>query len=897
VALFKGTLIRSGVRRFFRLPLRTPDLAREDADRELDGFIAEREDYLVSRGMSPEDAHAEAVRRLGGSLDRAREQLHHSAEIRERRMYLNEIVDDLRRDVRYAARKLRRSPGFAAVAVLTLSLGIGANTVLFSVADAVLLRALPFHEPKRLATFWGTSPERGLPVVAYPEALFTLIAERSRTTESMAAFTGGGFSLTGDGEPERIQGSVITRDFFKVLGVNPMLGRALNATDAVSDTATAVVISHALWQRRFGSDSSLVGRTIRINEFPVVVVGVMPAGFDFPDRAELWGPLPLHADRFSPWYLSTVARLKPGFTAGDLKREVEAITDDIALSRRDVFPNARRGGSRVVSMPLDRHIIGDVRPSLLLLLGAGATFLLIACANIANLQLARASARERELALRCCLGATRRRIATQFLTENLVLAGASAIGGVLLASVAASAIGHLPARLVPRLDQLQLNPMVVAFSIALAVGTGVLFGVAPALRASRVDLQEGLASGSRGSAGMGTRRLSDAFVVAQFAMSLVLLVGTGLLLRSFHNILSVNPGYRVEKTLVARLQLPDLRYRSDTSVRAFFDQLTDRLSAVPGVLAAGLATRVPLTPGNPQDNIIAEGYQPAAGEPDLVANVRFVTAGYFAAIGTPIVRGRSFDRSDGPSSVPVAVVDETLARHFWRGSDALGKRIRYRGDPGRNPWMTVVGIAPNVKHSGLTEQPSLQVYQPFAQQTHWGGYIVVRSAGDPDQLVRAVRAQVATLDPSLPLSDAHTMEQALDRSLLTRRLTGNLLGGFAVAALLLAAIGIYGVVSLNVSARVREFGVRLALGAQRGQVLRMVVRQGVLLASAGVAIGVLGAVWLTRYVRALLFGVGQFDAWTFAGVAGVLTVVGLAACLVPAWRAMRVDVTQALRAE
>jgi len=803
---------------------------------------------------------------------------------------------NLVQDVRYALRQLALRPAFTAIAVLTLALGIGATTTLFGVVDAILLRPLPFPRAEQLITFFGTAPDKGLPEVSYPEGLFMVYQERSRTMQSLAAFSSAGVTLTGYGDPQRLDLGLVTTDFFTVLGTRPLLGRTLVADDARSDSATVTVIGHALWQSQFGGDSAVLGRTISLNNQPFEVIGVMPAGFDYPNHAQLWIPLRLHPTQFNCWCLNTVARLAPGQTVTQARVEVERITDEFAPGRPDVFPEYQPG-ARAVALSLLQRTVGDVRRPLLVVLAAGGLVLLIACANIATLLLARASARERELTVRCCLGASRSRIASQLLTESLVLSLSGAVGGILLSIWGIGALRRVSADWLPRGDELSVDPRVLGFGVALALVTGLLFGLAPALRASRVELQLALKEGARASASAASRRLSDAFVVTQFAVSLVLLVGAGLSLKSFRRLTAVSPGYRVEQVLLARVPVPYPRYASDTAVRIFYDRLLERVRAIPGVRAVGIANRVPLTPGNNQDNVMAEGKDPRPGEPVLVANVRNVTPQYFEAIGTPLLKGRTFTSADAGAAPRVAIVDESFAQHFWPGEDPINKRFRHGGDTGTGRWVTVVGLVPNVKHAALDERPSLQVYEHFAQRTSWNDFLVVRSALASEGLVKALRVQVAALDPLIPLYEIRTMAQALDRTLSTRRTTDTLLVGFALAALVLAAIGIYGVISLNVNARVREFGVRLALGAKPGALLGMVLRQGAVLTGLGVAIGLLGALWLTRFIESLLFDVQRLDVPTFLGVAVTLAAVSLVACLGPAWRATRADVVGVLKAE
>jgi predicted permease len=800
-------------------------------------------------------------------------------------------------DLRYGVRSLRLRPGFTSAAVLTLALGIGANTAMFSVVRAVLLRPLPYPEPERLVLYWGTAPEKGLPEVAMPPGLFLYHRDRLRTFESLAGYERGSLTLTGDRDAERVDAGYVSADFFRVMGVAPELGRAFRRDEEAVNGGLVAILGHDLWQRRFGGDTTIIGRTIRINDLATTVVGVMPPGFEYPGRSRIWIPERLEATRFNCWCLSVIGRVRPGTTPDQARRDVERVTDEFGMARRDIFPDARPGGSRFVARTLAERTTGDVRPPLTVLLVAVALVLLIGCANIANLLLARSTQRVRELAVRCALGASPRRVATQLMTESLVLAAAGATAGLSLAAIGVRLLRGLPADQIPRIDQVALDPMAIAFTIGLATMTGLLFGLAPAIRATRVDLHDGVREGARGGTSGRARRLSDAFVVAQFACSLLLLTGAALLLRSFQRLMDIDPGYRTDQVLTARIAPSYQRYSSDTAVRLFYDQLLERARALPGVSAVGLASRIPLTPGNPQDNILAEGHEPRAGEPVLVANIRFVTPGYFDAIGTRVRSGRVFDASDGPTSARVVIVDESLVNRYWPNGDPIGKRVRHGGEAARNPWMTIVGVVPNIKHSRLNEDPSLQVYEPLAQQAVWSPYVVMRSSVDATDLIPGLRAAVAGLDRGVPLFEVRTMEQAMASSLGTRTLLNRLLLGFAMTALLLSAIGLYGVISLNVNARRREFGVRLALGAQARSVLGLVLRHGLSLAGIGVAAGLAGAWWATPLLRDLLVGVGPFDPVTFASAAAILTGIAVGACLIPARRATRADPTEALRAE
>jgi len=809
--------------------------------------------------------------------------------------------ESLWHDVRFALRSFRTHPAFASVAVLTFGLGIGACTLIFSAVRGVIQRPLPFPEPGQLISFWGSAPEKGLPEVNSPTGLFVVYRDKTRLLSKVAAFSSDGATLTGAGlgDPERIVGATVSVEFFGVFGVTPQLGRTFVAGEEVRNGApTFVVMSHSLWLRKFGGDSTMVGRAIAMNGQPVTVVGIMPAGFDYPNQAEYWVPEYMDANNFNCWCYQLVGRARPGITAADVSREMANITDDFAISRRDIFSEPKRGGSRVIAMPLADRIVGDLRRPLVVLLGAVALVLLIACANIANLVLVRAASRSQEIAVRCCLGAGPRRIAAQLLTESVLLSLAGALAGLILTFWGVHLLQQLPVDRFPRMNEVRVDPVVLAFSAAVAAITGLLCGVAPAIQMSRVDLQHAIKAGARGSKSGSHRRLSDGFVVTQFALSLVLLVGAGLLLRSYRHLSGLDLGYRPENVLVGRISLPFPRYDTSVVVRTFYNSLAERVRAIPGVSDVGIASRVPLTRGNPQNNVVAEGRESRPGEPVLVANVRIVSPEYFRAIGTPLLEGRVFEATDDERSLRVAVVDEALAKHFWPNESAIGKRVRYgNSDTSSGRWLTVVGVVRNVKHNSLDEQTDLQLYESFGRQATWSNYLVVRSTSSPELLATSIRAEIKALDSALPLYDVHTMQNAVRGSLAIRRLVNVLLGSFALAALLLAAIGIYGVISLSVSGRVREFGIRMALGAQTGDVRGLVLRHGVLLAAAGVAIGIASAAYLTRYLQRLLFGVAPVDWATFGVVALVLTATALLASYLPARRATRADPVLALRSE
>ena len=804
---------------------------------------------------------------------------------------------NLAQDFRFGLRLLAARPAFTAAAVLLVGLGIAATATIFSVVNTVLLKPLPYPESDRLVSYWGTAPAMELPKLDLPDGEYVYHRQHTRTLESVALYDQGSMTLVEGGEAERVAGGWISYNFFTVFRVPPALGRTFTLQEERPNGGLVVILSDALWRQRFGADSSIVGTSIRLNDLPTTVVGVMPPGFEYPERSRLWVPLRLTGNTFNCWCFNTVARLRDGSTIDDVRREMERLSDDLAISRPDIYPGAKPGSSQKIVMSLTTRLAGDVRTPLIVLLASVGLVLLIGCANVANLMLARAAQRTRELAIRSALGASAHRIRSQLMTEAALVLLLGLTTGLVVTWWSLRLIRTLPGDRISRIDQVSLDPVVLAFALGMALVAGLVCAVVPALRASRVNLQSALRDGARSSGGPGHRRTTDVFVVMQLALSLVLLSGAGLMMRSFRNIMKVDTGYETEHVLTARIGLPYQRYPNDTLVRQFMQRAIERVEALPGVSRVGAVNRPPLTPGNPQNIVLAEGHQYGPNEPKPVSNIRLVTPGYFEAIGTPIATGRAFTAADGRSAPRVAIVDAGFASRYWPGENAIGKRVRQDGDTGRNPWMTIVGVVPTIKHDRLDEAASLQVYQPFEQVTSWSMYFVVRSSGTPESLIPAMRGAVKSLDPALPLYDVITLEKALARTLVPRRLTNGLLTGFAVAAMLLAAIGIYGVMSLNVNGRFREFGVRLALGAAPADVLKMVVRGGAKLAIIGVLIGAVVSWFATPLLRDLLFQVAPRDALTLAAMAALLSAVAMLACYVPARRAMRADPTEALRTD
>ena len=806
----------------------------------------------------------------------------------------------MKKDLLQSIRSLRRQPLFTVIAVLTLALGIGANTAIFSVVNAVLLKPLAAKDPDRLMTFWHSSPAKGLKHVDLNDSLVAYYRDRTRTFQGLSAFETGNFSITGVGDPEVVPGAIVTFNYFEVLGREPLYGRTFTRQEDTPGNNHVALLSYALWQRRFGANPNIVGQTMNLDGEPTTIVGIMPSDFDFPNRAEresssgpaqLWVPKGLDPQDSSSWNLLAVGRLQPGATPGDAEKEMNALYAAWTVENGRQLGDASIGSTTsTVMMPLQQHIVGEVRRPLLVLLGAIALVLLIACANLTNLLLARASARRREIAVRQCLGASATTIARQTLTESLLLSFFGSVAGVLLAVWIVTALKSFVSSQIPNVQNARVDGTVLLFTVGVMLLTGVLCGLAPALRASRINLQDAIKEGARGSSSGSNKRLNNAFVVSQLALSLVLLIGAALFLQSFRNLLSVNPGFRAENVLMARLSLPETKYKEKQQVENFYNQVRANVSSLPGVQAAELNQVVPFSGGGGGAPFSVEGFE---GQPAKVAWIRSTTPGYFAAMGMPVLHGRAFTSSDTEQSQPVAIVDESLARRYSPGGDLVDKRIRI----GDGPWMTIVGVVPNVKNRKLDEEAWPYVYRPYSQWVRRDTMLVVRGSINPESLVGQIRQEVAKLDPELPLSDVGTIQQAMDRSLVTTRLTNSLLVGFAATALLLALTGIYGVMSLNVANRRSEFGIRLALGAQTSNVLKLILGQGLKLAAVGVALGLLAAIAFTRLLKGLLFGISASDPLTFGLIAALLVGVALLACWIPARRATKVDPLEALRSE
>jgi putative ABC transport system permease protein len=811
-------------------------------------------------------------------------------------------MDRLLADLSHSLRRLARAPGFATVALLTLALGIGANTAIFSILKSVVLRPLPYGDPARVVMIWSAGDKGEMTWLSASEV--KRYARESGSFADLAAYVRGAVSLTGDQEPERVAAAYATPNLFQTLRVRPAVGRPFVPTDGTVDP-TVVILGHGLWRRRYGGDPRVVGRSILVSDRPRTVVGVLPPSFrvplDFGEERpiELWLPTTLDDPSYAGFgnrSFIAVGRLQGRIgpnqaTAG--MRAVEERWFREGLIRKRVQPRH--------AVPAQELVLGDVRYALFVLLGAVGVILLIACANVANLMLARSDARHREIAIRTALGASRGRLIRQLLTESVLL---SLIGGAL-----GAAVGYVGTTLlvalhppgVPRVSEVGLDVGVLGFTLVLAVATGVLFGLAPALELSRPQLSRALKEGGRtGTVGRGQQRFRDSLAVAQVAFSVMLLIGALLLVRSFAELQRVDLGFDTRDALTFRVGVPESKYPQSRDVIAFFRTLQERVGLLPDVRTVGATRLLPLTGTIGDWSITIEGRTRAPDE-NPNGDWQVVTPGYFESMGMKLVRGRFITRGDHENAPLAAVINETMADRYWPGADPVGKRF-HLGDRNQ-PWITVVGVARQVRHNAVVETPRAEMYIPHAQFEAGGGQtmrsmtLIVRAEGDPRALVDRVRRTVRALDPNLPVADVRTLRQVADDSLARPRFTTTLLGVFAALALTLATIGIYGVVSLLVTRRRQEIGIRMALGARRGSILQMVLKRGLVLTVIGLAVGLVGALWLTGALTGLLYGVTRFDPLTFAAAPAMLAGVALLACVVPAMRAAAVNPVIALREE
>ena len=808
------------------------------------------------------------------------------------------MIADFWQDLRFGFRTMRKNIGFTAVAVITLALGIGANTAIFSLVNGILLRALPYPESDKLVKMYQQNMKLGLDTWGLSQADFAAYRDQNKSFESIAVYTGGGANLTGGPEPERISTTSVSADFFKVLKVNPILGRTFLAGEDTQGKNNLIILTHSLWVRRFGSDPQIIGKTLGLNGTPTEIVGVMPAGFAFPyAESDAWTLLAINPARTAPYFFRGIARLKPGISVAQAEADTTNVLQNFAREHRNISEAAALGtpsGSRTVVLSLKEAVVGKTEKPLLVLLSAVGLVLLIACANVANLLLSRATARTREIAVRFSLGATPSRVARQLLTESLLLSLIGAIIGTALAWFGMGIMNKLPINGIPRIDEVGLNPAVLAFTAALAVFTGLLFGLVPALRAYQIGFAIGMRDGGRGS--ISSRRLNSALVALQFALSLILLIGAGLLLKSFQKLESVSLGFNPDKLLTMQVSLPRSAYQQPEQAVQFFDNLLNRMRNNPEIQSAGITANLPFGDDGNSDGFIIEGREELnkQSEQNEQANLQVSTPGTLQVMGVPLLGGRDFEVTDTADSPLVAIIDEPLARRYWPNGDAIGKRIETTGD---QQWMTIVGIVGAVKHFGLAETPEPHIYTPMTQNPQTGAYLVIRARGELTTVVPAIRQELKQVDPNIPVYQIHPMTELISVTLNSQKLTNILLTAFSILALLLAAVGIYGTMSVYVGSRIHEFGIRLALGAQPVKLLRSVLGEGLLLTLAGVVLGTGGALLLTRTITSLLFEVSATDPVIFTAIPLLLFLVAIASCFAPAVRASRVDPLVALRYE
>ncbi|MBZ5536337.1 MAG: ABC transporter permease [Acidobacteriia bacterium] len=804
-------------------------------------------------------------------------------------------MDTFLQDLRQGFRALLKNPGLTAVGVLTLALGIGANTAIFTVIDATLLRPLPYRSADRVVMVFETEPELTTAPVTPPD--YFDWKEQNDVFESMAAGTEDSANLTGAGEPERLELASVSANFFEMLGTQPMLGRPFRVEEDQPGKNLVVILSHALWRRKFGADPAVIGRKVTLDGYPCEVVGVLPAEFQFPpiwgNRPAFFMPLGLARDETlrGSHILWVMAHLRSGVTVEKARSGMEAIAARLATQ----YPssNAHIG---VNLKTLREQFTGDVRRPLLILFGVVGFVLLIACTNMANLSLARATAREREIAIRAALGARRGRVIRQLLTESIILSLFGGLAGILLAVWAKDALLALgPADFITRAGRMNLNPGVLAFTLTLSLLTGVAFGLVPALQASRIRFNETLKEGgSRLSSGTRGRRFRSALIVAEVSLTLVLLIGAGLMVRSLHALLKVDPGFDPKNILTMKTELPDLRYPKEDQQVNFYQKLLEKIRPLPGVQSVAATSQLPLG-GGPNGWILIEGRprDPVFSGP--LVQPTSVTLDYLKAMGIRLLKGRSFASADSPNAPHVAIINEKLARQFWPNENPLGKRLSWSSD---SPvWCEVVGIVQDVREWGLANEPIAEAYFPQSQKPSKAMNLVIRSEGDPTALTLAARARISELDKDLAIFGVSTMDQIIASSVSFPRFQSVLMSLFGLLALLLSAVGVYGVIAYSVSLRTQEMGIRMALGATREDLLKHLLRQGLVLTLIGVTVGLAGALALTRFMSSLLYGVRPNDTLTFVvGSLGLVCVIA-AAIYIPSRRATKVDPVVALRYE
>jgi predicted permease len=857
-----------------------------EMDAEMRAHIEMRTLENMAAGLPPKEARYAALRQFGWT-ESIKENCRDQRGVR--------WLENLAQDIRFGARQLRKNPGFTAVAVFTLALGIGANTAIFSVFDAVLLKPLPYPNPQELVSLTDLHQKGYIRAASYPN--FVDWREQNTVLKDTAAMSSAAYNLAGDGEPERVLGQRISAGFFSLLGVKPLLGRWFTAEEDRANAERVAIISHSLWQRRFSGSSDVVGKRIILDGDSYAIVGVMPPEFrsiagtrylSSDDTHEVWTPLATDTTRSGRGavFLRVIGRLKPGVSIETASSELNALAGRLAQQ----FPK-ENSGFGIQVRGLHQDLAQNAQPTVWLLMGAVALLLMIACANVANLFLVRSTARAGEMTVRAALGAGRARIIHQLLTEGALVALS---GGVLGVGIGWLGVGLLRRMLPPGqipLHAVQVNFTVLGFALAISLVAGLLFGLAPALHSAKVDLNDALKSAGRGTVGSRRGRMRDSLVVAEVALAFVLLASAGLVIKSLDQLLRVNPGFRAENVLTLRIHLSGAKYEETSKVRAFYEQLLTDVSALPGVESAGGVTSVPMTGMISTAKFLLDG----GSEQENNANytdVQTATQDYFHVMGIPLLKGRLFDGQDQERAPRVVVINQQMAVRFWPAEDPIGRSIRIGGQA-----YEIVGIVGNVRHYGLSATVRAETYMPDTQQVNRSMMLAVRAKVNPTALARDIRSRIAQLDPDVPLADVRPLEAAVAGTASDRRASVLLLGAFAVAAAVLSALGIYGVIAHSVAQRTRDIGIRMAIGAQAAHVRRMVLRQGLSLALVGLSIGVAASLLSSRMLTSLLYEVKPTDLATLATVTCVLVLVALLACWLPARRAARVEPMAALRGD
>jgi putative ABC transport system permease protein len=802
------------------------------------------------------------------------------------------------KDLLYALRLMARRPGLTFAAILTLTLGTGASAAIFSLVNAVVLRPFPYTDPDRIITIWQHNAKAGIPQQETSPANFLDWRDQQQSFQSLVSIEPWSFEYVERGEPEKFRASLVTRGFFETLGAQPLYGRALQKEDYESGREKVVVLSYSLWKRWLGGNPQVIGQTVSfLDEGACTIVGVMPPEFQFPDKSRLiWAPL-TDEDRYKRdrggTYIKVIGRLRDRVTLEQAQADMDIIGAHLAKEHPPY-----NDGVGIKLVPLPEQIVGEIRPAMLVLLIAVGFVLLLACANVANLLLSRGLEREHEIAIRAAMGADRKRIVRQLLTESLALSLAGGAGGLLLSYWLIDIIVALSPASLPRIEQISVDGRVLAFSIAVSVLTALIFGLAPALQFSKPDLNLSLKQGGRSTSGPARHRTRNLLVVAEMALAIVLLIGAGLLLRSFVNLLRVDPGFEKENILALQVFAYGEKYRTPQQRAAFFRDAIERISSIPGVKTAGAVSAVPFLGEDSIDidttlTVVGRPAPAISQEPTVFVSV--ATENYFTALGIPLVEGRSFKSADDLNTPPVVLINETLARRYFAGEDPVGKKIFVR--LGRPASREIIGVVADVRQTGLDSAPRPEVFLPHSQYPFGSMTFIVRASADAASVTAAVKSQIWQIDPHQTFYNVATMDQMVSATLDARRFNLLVIGTFALVALILAAIGIYGVMSFSTSQRTHEIGVRMALGAEGGDMIRLMLKQGATLILAGAGIGLAAAFLLTRFISTFLFEVAAFDPATFAGVSVLLTTVALAACYIPARRAARVDPMIALRYE